>query len=194
MPLVLNRTTDATVEPVTAAELRVHLRWEYGNVEEALMEALITAARHKVEETIGRSLINQTWELKLDCFPSIIEVPRPPYSSLTSFQYVDSNGDTQTVTSTDYTVDGSSEPARVYEAYNKSWPTTQPIRNAVILTYVAGYGAASTDVPEEFIVATKLLAAHWFRNRESAAPMQQHTIPDGVQALISPYTVSIMGA
>ena len=127
-------------------------------------------------------------------FPSHDRVPRPPFSSLTTLQYVDSNGDTQNVTASDYTVDSSAEPARIYEAYNKTWPTTQVIRNAVTVTYVAGYGSTAAAVPETFVVAIKLLAAHWFRNRESSARVQQHDIPDGVNALISPYTVSIMGA
>jgi len=194
MPLVLNRTIDATVEPVTADELKVHLRWEYGNVEESLMESLIKGARRMIENLIGRALIDQTWVLKLDHFPGCIEVPRPPFSSLTGLQYVDQNGDTQAVTSSLYTVDSSAEPARIYEAYNKSWPTTYAIRNAVTVTYVAGYGSTAASVPEEFKIAIKLLAAHWFRNREASSPIQQHDIPNGVHALISPYTVQILGA
>jgi hypothetical protein len=40
-------------------------------------------------------------------------------------------------------VDINEEPGRVYLAYGESWPSTQDIRNAVTIRFVAGYAITS---------------------------------------------------
>ena len=194
MPLTLTRTIDASVEPVTVEEMRVHLRWT-DTAEDAAISSWIKAARRRIEDVTGRAFINQTWRLKLDYFPGVIHVPRAPWGSLTKFEYVDQDGDTQTVTATDYTIDSSSEPARIYEAKDKTWPTTWSEPLAVSLTYVAGYGATADDVPEEIKVAIKMLAGHYFRHREAITTGTiVNTISEGLDALIAPYMVFLPGA
>lgn len=189
MPLTIKRTTDAATEPVTTDELKVHMRIGYTN-EDALIASLITAARQHIEELVGRAFIDQTWTLKIDYgFPAEIHLPRSPLSSVTTFTYVDQQGTSQTVPADRYTVDSDSEPARIYEARDKTWPTTWSEPLAVTVVYVAGYGSSADDVPDWAKVAIKLLAAHWFRNRETAGPGTQHEIPHGVESLIAPHTV-----
>ncbi len=127
---------------------------------------LIKAAREYAERVCNRRFINSTWDLKLDYFPCEIRLPYPPLSSVTSISYVDTNGDTQTVSSSVYSVDASSEPGVITLAYGQDWPSARDQRNAVTVRYVAGYGASSSSVPESVRQAIMLIAAHWFEQRE----------------------------
>jgi len=109
----------------------------------------IKSAREWVEGYIGRALITQTITYKLEDFPYDDELylPRPPLVSVTSVQYVDTSGATQTWSSSNYTVDTVAQPGRIIPTYNTQWPSVQSIDNAVTITYVAGYGDA-TAVPQ----------------------------------------------
>ena len=51
-------------EPLTLAEAKPHLRVDL-NDDDALITALISAAREQVEFLTGQRLITQTWELEL---------------------------------------------------------------------------------------------------------------------------------
>lgn len=115
------------------------------------LQRFIAAAVRDVERHTGRALCTQTWELTLSEFPACpILLPRPPFQSITSIQYVDSNGDTQTLSSSLYAASTES-PSVLQPVYGQVWPTTQPgTRAAVIITYVAGFGPDSTYIPPEY--------------------------------------------
>lgn len=81
---------------------------------------------------------------------------------MTSVAYVDTAGNTQTLTAnTDYTVDIYSRPARIVPAYTRTWPATRGHINDVTVTYVAGYGASFENVPQEIRQALTMLVVHW---------------------------------
>lgn len=67
MQFVLERVTEPEFEPVTLAQMRLHLR-TYGSDtdEDAQIEGLITAAREWVEDYTARALIDQTWRLSIN--------------------------------------------------------------------------------------------------------------------------------
>ena len=180
----LKRTVDPVVEPVTVDDLRQQCRID-SQEEDTLLRSFITAAREMVETDTRRALITQTWELKFDAFPcDVIEVRRCPLISVSSIAYVDTNGTSQTLASTVYSVDANSEPGRITLAYQQTWTTTRTQDNAVTMTFTAGYGAAATSVPERAKLAIRLLAAHWFNNRESTAFGAMNEIPLGYTSLI----------
>jgi len=163
--------------------------------EASLLDSLEKAARRRVETVCRRALINQTWRLKLDAFPAASEIrlPYAPLSSVTSVEYVDTGGTTQTMSTDDYTADTESEPGRITLAYAASWPTTRGIENAVIITYVAGYGTAGSNVPDGLLTAIKMLAAHWYEFR---LPIVTGTIvakvPLAVESLLWQYKMPDM--
>lgn len=187
--MALTRTADAATEPVTLVEAKAHLRVT-GIDDDTLIGTLITTARQFVENFTNRALITQTWEWRLDRFyPWTLIVPMAPLASVTSIQYVDGNGDTQTLALTEYTVDAKSDPARITPAYGKSWPATRYHINAVTITFTAGYGTASA-VPSPIKQALLLVLAEMYERREAAiagAPIIE--IPLGVKALLMPYVV-----
>jgi len=68
-------------EPVTLAEAKAFCRID-GSDEDALVNALIAAARLQVESLTGRALITQTWRLTMACAPRLVELPVIPVAAL----------------------------------------------------------------------------------------------------------------
>lgn len=128
----------AAARPISLAAAKEHLRATSSD-EDALIGALIGAAAGHVESFCRRALVKQTRKLVLDCFPSVIEPQRSPLRSVSSIQYLDTAGDLQTLDASRYRVDNYSCPGRITPAYGDSWPSTYPVTNAVIVTYVAGH-------------------------------------------------------
>lgn len=113
------------------------------------ISSLIIAARRWCETYTGRALITQTWDWTTDQLCNLQELPKPPLQSVTSITYVDTNGASQTHSSTLYTVDIAHQPGRIFPNYGQSWPSTRDIWNAITVRIVVGYGAAPSAVPEE---------------------------------------------
>ena len=190
MSIVLK--TPPALEPITLAEAKAHLRVDVDFLDEdGYISGLIQAARATIEALEWRSHITQTWELRLDGFPGgngSIYLPRPPLQLISSIQRLDANGAAQTVAPADYQVDAQSEPGRVQPAYGKIWPASRASTvNAVIVTYIAGYGSQAGNVPARTKHAIKLLVGQWFENREwIVAGVTAARIPETIEALLLP--------
>ena len=164
MPWRLKETVAPAEEPVTTAEAKLHLRVDHGD-EDAYIDTLVATARQQIEAITRRALVNTTFELKLDAFPTEIRPPRSPLSSVSSITYVDTDGATQTLSASVYSVDTDTEPGRISLAFEQSWPDIREQNNAVVITFVAGYGSAATDVPAALRETVKLLTAHYYEFR-----------------------------
>lgn len=164
----LKLITAPAVEPVTLAEAKTHLRVD-GTDDDALITALITAARQDCEHRLGRALIDQIWEKVLDAFPEAIELPRPPVSSIVSVTYYDTAGALQTLDAADYSLDGENDfgPAWLTPVYDTDWPDTYAIPNAVRVRCTCGYGASGSAVPEAIKAWIKLRVGALYAQRES---------------------------
>jgi uncharacterized phiE125 gp8 family phage protein len=84
-----------------------------------------------------------------------------------------------------YDVDTYREPGQVTRAFNATYPTVRGDVNGVTIVYKAGYGDASTDVPQETIQAIQLLIGHLYENRITVTDIQMHDLPLGVKALLN---------
>lgn len=179
----LKRITVPAQPVVTVAEAKVHIGQYDGDFDERIT-TLCAAATELAEKYTGRALVTQTWRLSLNSFPwresgagyvysqpftprADIRIPRPPLQSVTSIQYTDENGTTQTLDSSLYKVTTDLEPARIEPAYNQVWPATRCERESVRVTYVAGYGDTSDSVPQGIRHAILLMVSQWFENPES---------------------------
>ena len=184
--------TPPSVEPVSLDDIKAHLRIDTGD-EDAYLLRRVKSARRYVEIVTRRQLITATWELHLDKFPrsgTAIRLPYPPLRSVTSIKYCDTDGAEQTWTAAEYRVDTDSEPGRVTEAYDYTWPTTRDMTGAVVVTYSAGYGATSADVPEELRDAIEILVAQWHEFREAVVTgVAIAPVPLSVESLLWHYRV-----
>lgn len=134
--------------------------------DDAMLSAMLIAARRQVESITNRALITQTWEMTWASFPAWFVLARPPVQSISSITYVDSAGASQTLAVDQYVLDNYVEPCQVVPAYNITWPSTRGERNDVVVTAVCGYGL-SVAVPEEIKLWIKARAADFYNNRES---------------------------
>jgi len=169
----LTSAAEALVEPVSSAQAKLHARIST-TADDTLVAAQIIAAREMVEAFLGRQLITRTWALKLDEFPEVIVLPRPPAQSITSIAYLDTDGDSQTLSSATYQLYESNAVWRVAPAYSESWPSTRPQPDAVTVTYAAGYGDAATDVPPCIVAAIQLVIAGLYELRADQVEQQLH--------------------
>ena len=160
--------------------------------ENDLLDALEKAARRWCENYCRRSFVNTTWTLTLDSWPGTILLPRNPVSAVganTVVKYYDTAGSQQTLAAAAYTLDTTSIVARLVPAYGYSWPSTQGRIAALEVAFVAGYGAAATAVPDAIRTAIKMLAAHWYENREAVSVGNLKEVPMAVESLLAPYRI-----
>lgn len=170
----LKLITAPTAEPISRQEAKLHLRIiaDVADVtahpEDAMVDALIVAARQGAEHITGRALMPQTWELALDEFENEILLPKPPLASIVSIKYVDNAGVLQQIADGAWFQDAYSEPAKLMPPYGASWPSTRCQPNAVLVRYIAGY-ANATAVPQEIKQWMLLRIGMLYENRESVA-------------------------
>ena len=127
-------------EPVSLAEAKAFARID-GSDEDALVSALIAAARLHVESLTGRALVTQTWRLVLKCVSGLV-VPLPVVPAIELVDAPDGavlQGDAVLLAS------------RVDE---------------LSIDYTAGYGGAE-DVPQDMKQAVLTLVAYWYEHRDS---------------------------
>lgn len=142
----LRRTVEPSDLPVTLDEVATALK--LGTLTEDDQEEIrlwILAAVDDVETDSQRSLMPQTWVLKMDELPDVIELRRPPILTVASVAYLDTAGDSQTLSSSLYDTDLTGEPGRILPAEGTCWPSTDCKPNAVTVTFTAGY---SSTIPK----------------------------------------------
>jgi uncharacterized phiE125 gp8 family phage protein len=158
-------TAPATI-PVTAAEVKTQIKVT-GTDDDAEITRLISVATLDIEQFLCRKLITQTWKVYLDYWPAFIKVPFGNLQSVTHVKYTDTDR-TQTTLSTDYyDVDTVSVPGQITLKYGQSWPSVAlyPL-NPIEIQFVTGFGAATTNVPEDIRHAIMWLCGHMDAHRE----------------------------
>ena len=177
----------ASTYPVTVDEVKEQLR-----ITDDFDDAKITLCRNasieQIEAWQNRKLMNTTYIQYLDSWPSPeIILPRNPVSSITSIQYIDTAGDTQTWAASEYQTDFNSTKARVKPTVSASFPDLgTDYLNPVIITFVAGYGTATSDVPENTRQAVTVWAAHLFEQRDHVIIGQAiNEVPEMMKSLIT---------
>jgi len=188
-------------EPVTASELRSHLRADSTELPDADANALIAEARQMIEDQKGLAFISQSWRLSIDRWPGGAEawwdgvrqmaiselyapnymtsvmLPRWPLVSITSVTVFDEDSNSQAVTvANTFDVDTYQVPGRLTLKRGATWPIALRANNAIQIVYVAGYANAAA-VPAPMKRALKQLAAFLYTNRgdtcEPADAMQK---------------------
>ena len=192
--------------------------------DDELIADLIQGAREHGEKLTGRILAQRTFRQVLDAFPyytdtiqsnlayppsyyslprysttlwnysQMIKLAAPPCVSIQQFQYIDADGNPQTLLEdTDFTLDLTSEPARIFPKVGQYWPASLYVCNSVEIDFTAGYdpnpaAAPVTDtdtdtppeqqpnqiidlaVPQSIRQAIAMLVAHRYDNRNDPAP------------------------
>jgi uncharacterized phiE125 gp8 family phage protein len=207
--------TPPAAMPVTLDQAKANLRVDNTD-EDAFITSLIqvvSAGLDGPDGLLGRSLVIQTLELRLDAFPPTcfdddrslclqgehrwsyahtdIPLPFPPIVSITSVKYFDTDGADQTLTSSAYQVLAAAGRARISLVSGQSWPDAPFRREGIRIRYVAGYGADDIAVPAPIRHAILLKVANLYTNRESVVLDSRAAIemPQSAEALLAPYRV-----
>lgn len=106
-----------------------------------------------------------------------------PLGTISSVAYTDINGTTQTISSTNWSVDSYRQPSGIIFNSAYVFPTLGDSATPIIVTYTAGY-ASSTELPALAKVCLFSLVAHWYENREGVVV--------GTIASVLPYSVQAM--
>lgn len=173
-------------EPLSLAEARQFLRVEHAD-DDAVITALIAAARAHVEALTRRALLTQTWRFVLDAWPANGRIaPRiGPLQTLLAARMFDASGVAHALEVESFVVDTA---ANVIAA--PCWTLPAPGRSVagIELDVICGFGAVASDVPADLIHALKMLLAHWYDNRGLVGSSGgAATQPAGLHALIAPY-------
>jgi uncharacterized phiE125 gp8 family phage protein len=156
MPMQL--ITPPAAEPVSLAEAKHHLRVDFDE-DDALIQALICAARQAAEMLTQRQLVTARWRMVLDSFPGsalmgvpagqtfslpghAILIPKSPLQSVVEIRYLDMAGAWQAMPAANYTVDSACEPARITPVFGQIWPVSLPQIGAVSVVFDAGRASA----------------------------------------------------
>jgi hypothetical protein len=163
MPLSYKDTSAPLQEPLTLDEAKLQCRIDPGfNDDDDYVTSLMIGARQHVEKLMRRAIFPRGMQLFMDHFPFpiydgtinindrhclygyfwhalAIRLPRPRCLSVQSITYIDLNGVTQTLPTTQYFVDINSEPARIVPQPGQYWPYTQSwLPNSVCVSFTAG--------------------------------------------------------
>jgi hypothetical protein len=107
----------------------------------------------------------------------MIGMPKPPLQSIDSIEYLDQNGNLQTLDPDNYVVVEDNFPGYVKPVVNGSntvgWPAVQPnTSDAVRVTFTSGFAR----VPGPICIAILLMVGQWYESRqpsESGAAVEQ---------------------
>ncbi len=202
--------TPPTAEPITAADLRLHLRTDAADFPDA--GTYITDARQEIETITGVAFLTQTWRLALDCWPAggeqwwdgvregaiselygantlrSIALPRWPLASITSVTTYDEASNSTAVTVANvFDVDTYRNPGRLTLKRGQTWPVALRGSNAIEIVYVAGYTSAA-NVPAPMKRAVRQLAAYLYAHRGDECDPKVAFEASGAASLMGSYT------
>ncbi|AHF86707.1 hypothetical protein RLEG3_18465 [Rhizobium leguminosarum bv. trifolii WSM1689] len=156
--------TQAPSEPISKEEAKRQCSVLHDD-DDALFDALITAARDHVERYCNTPLATQTVELKCDAFCDFDRLPLAPAQSVTSIAYVAADGTDATVAPSDIEERFDGLEASIVPAYEKQWPVPRN-GSRIALTAVVGY----ESMPPSIKHAMLLWIAEAYEKRENDAP------------------------
>jgi len=159
------------IEPISLADVKLHLRVDATDEDELISDLLITA-RQYVEDITHRALLTQTWDYCLPGWPTVNYI-KLPYGNLQSsgltVKWKDEDGAETTLTlTTDYLVEtNGTQCGKIVLPYEGTWPSdTLYPSNPITIRFTCGWTTAAL-VPSPIKSAIRLIAADLYENRES---------------------------
>lgn len=157
-------TADNVREPVRVDDLVTFGRLSVVDRPDQL-EALIRAARTKVERYAGLILVPGTFLVRIDRWASTFDLPLRPITNVAAFRYTDVGGATVALTSDMFVVDLATESSRVVLTSLAPMPYALRPLGAVELEVSAGF-ATPDLVPEDIRLIVMRAALMGFEHRD----------------------------
>lgn len=218
----LDILTDLTDEPIGISMVKSQLRLEadFTADDEYIVGVLIPAAREVAEAITARAYARRTYREYFDGFPGQhlpipynvvfdfpvrhqystiprhrFELARSPLMELLQIQYLDQDGNTQTLDPNLYVVSdhGPMKPAEIYRSrHSVNWPDPLPRVDSVWVDYMAGYRSPGAEVdspgarpyPTLAYQAQLLLISHMYEQRLPIVAAGQTELPFTITDLL----------
>lgn len=187
---MLSLVTAPSVSPVSVADCKLQLRID-DTYDDDYIQILIDAATEYVGGRDGllgnKLLINQTWDYstKGPNPDGKLWLPLTPVSSITSITYYDADEASQSGTVANFNLFNDEDFAYIQPKTGNTWPTIYNRPDGITIRFVAGFGAASTDIPKNITQAILLIVAHWYENRTAVTFGQPKELPMAADSLIN---------
>jgi len=180
MIYTLEILTQPQSEPVTLQEMKNHLRVN-DDAEDTLISAFIVVARQFFESYTGRAVHQQTFRQHVPYLNCPIYFMRAKLISVEGFFYYNSANTLTEITS--YNSDLVSIPGGIWL---DSYPITSSTKNPkAYVDYKAGW--ANNEVPEMVKLGIKLVASHYYENRNSHTEVELKQLPLGFKAIVDQF-------
>ena len=188
-PINYTLVTAAAELPIALADVKLWLKIPSTlTADDSLITAVIKASGGYFEKITGRDLINKTYKTYLDKFPcrddisyysgvspllpalkdNGIKLRKSKLQSITSIEYyIDSV--LTTWASANYYITDLPDYSSIYLIENGIFPVVDYRKQAVKITFVAGYGADATFVPEDVKQALLQMISYLYENRGDCA-------------------------
>ena len=165
----ITEVTAPTVEPVSVAEARDHLRVDL-DVDDILIYNMLVAAREYVEIYCNRSFAKHTYRADLVGFYNEMRLPRKPIQAITHIKYYTSASPSvlTTLAASNYTLSRDV----VSLAYGGTWPAVYPRVDGAQITFQTGYSNLASpedqvaNVPKSVRAAMLMIVGDLYENRE----------------------------
>jgi uncharacterized phiE125 gp8 family phage protein len=172
------------VEPVTLAQMRLHLRLTTTDEDESIGR-MITAARLMVEAQSRRLLLEQSWRLVLHQWPQdkAIKLPLAPIMTIDAIRIFNAADQPALLPQNQIVLDRSGPGVNLI----LTGTLPQPGRDwsGIEIDLKAGYGSVPDAVPMLLRHAVQMYASYLFENRGDA----ETSLPADIAALIAPYRI-----
>jgi uncharacterized phiE125 gp8 family phage protein len=184
------RTVAPTVELITTAEAKAHLRVDNTD-EDTLIGNLVSAATAHLDGysgILGRALTTQTWKIEAGAFTDPLRLPVGDLIAVSSVKYYDLSNAQQTLATSVYGAFSDDGGPYIGLKADQDWPDVYDRRDAIEVIWTAGYGATAASVPQAIKQAALLLVGHWYANREAVSIGESVAeIPLAATALLEPF-------
>lgn len=185
--------TAPSVEPLTLTEAKLYLRVDQ-STEDNLISGMVVAARQWVETYTRRALVTQTWDFRYEFFMDTRQpliLPKAPLQSVTSITYLDEDGVSQTLASSNYSVRtlSGATAGRGYIELNDDVSLPSLYTDAlapVTVRAVCGYGAAAS-VPDGVKMAIYLMLGDLYEQRQETMMSVSSKTKTTIERLLGPY-------
>jgi uncharacterized phiE125 gp8 family phage protein len=190
---VLSLISGPNPEPVDTTDAKNYLRIDT-SADDDLIDSLIHAARMWVENYTGRALITQTFDQLFRGLPASgapLVLAKAPVASVTNITYLDENGVSRTLASSNYALRTTAGPMAGRALIEVSSTFTAPslyseAEYPVIVRTVCGYGNPST-VPQGMKAAIMLLLGDMYEQRQETILGGSSKSQTTVERLLAPF-------
>jgi len=152
------QTVAPSEEPLSLSDAKAFSYIDISD-DDALINVMIATSREYAENLTNRQFEVATFELFNERIIQDWQLPKNPIKSISKIEYMDSDGDYQTLSSDDYYLYGDND---IFRIHFDTIPSYKDHKESIKITFVSGYDV----VPKSIVSWLKLKVNSLYENRE----------------------------